>query len=49
MKYIEIDSEMGKVLHVICDAALKAGGMQIIGSVNYVVSGIKENKTTPLE
>lgn len=45
MKYIEIEQEMDKTLHAICDAALKAGGMQMIGLINQLIAAIKDDST----
>ena len=43
MKYIELDQEMEKTVHTICDAALKAGGMQVIALVNQLVASIQDD------
>ena len=43
MRYIEIEEDMDRVLHTICDAALKAGGMQMIGLINQVLASIKDD------
>lgn len=40
-KILEITEETDKILVNICDAALKAGGMQIHGLVNQLINKIK--------
>ena len=42
MKYIEINQDTDKLLATICDAALKAQGMQVMPLINQMISGIKE-------
>lgn len=43
MKYIEIGQEMDRVLHAICDTALKTHGMQMIGLINQLLASIKDD------
>jgi hypothetical protein len=43
MRYLEIEKDMERTLHEICDAALKAGGMQMIGLINQLIAAIKED------
>lgn len=43
MKYIELDQDMERTIHAICDAALKASGMQVVGLVNQLVANIKDD------
>lgn len=43
MKYIEIGQEMDRVLHAICDSALRANGMQMIGLINQLLASIKDD------
>lgn len=43
MKYIEIGQEMDRVLHAICDSALKTHGMQMIGLINQLLASIKDD------
>ncbi len=43
MKYIEIGQDMDRVLHAICDSALKAHGMQMIGLINQLLASIKDD------
>ncbi|MBS0626536.1 MAG: hypothetical protein JSS32_10850 [Verrucomicrobia bacterium] len=43
MKYIELDSDMERTIHAICDAALKTGGMQVISLVNQLVASIRDD------
>ena len=43
MKYIEIDQNMEKTIHAICDAALKAAGMQAASLVNQLIASIKDD------
>ena len=45
MKYLEIEKDMDRTLHAICDAALKAGGMQMIGLINQLIAAIKDDST----
>jgi hypothetical protein len=45
MKYLEIHAEMDRTLHAICDAALKSGGMQMIGLINQLIAAIKDDST----
>lgn len=40
-RVIELDVETEKSLTVICDAALKQGGMQLYGLVNQLINQIK--------
>jgi hypothetical protein len=47
MKYIEIEKEMDKNLHTLCDWALKAGGMQVFGLINQLLASIKEDLNPP--
>ncbi len=42
MKYLEIDQENDKALAVLCDAALKSQGLQVLPFVNQIVSAVKE-------
>lgn len=44
MKYLEIDQENDKALAIICDAALKAQGLQILPVVNQIVAAVKERE-----
>ena len=44
-RILEIDGEMEKVLHAILDAALKAGGMGMLGLVNQLISKVKETES----
>ena len=41
-KIIEVNEDAEKILTNLCDAALKYGGMQFLGTVNQLVSSIKE-------
>jgi|GEM_PF-2994480 hypothetical protein len=43
MKYIEIDQNMEKTIHAICDAALKTAGMQAASLVNQLIAAIKDD------
>jgi hypothetical protein len=43
MKYIEVEHEMDRVLHAICDVALKSGGMQMVGLINELLASIKDD------
>lgn len=47
MKYIQVEQEMDRVLHSICDAALKSGGMQMIGLINQLLASIKDDANSP--
>ena len=43
MKYLEIDPNMEKTLHSICDAALKTAGLQAASLVNQLIAAIKDD------
>ena len=43
MKYIELEQDTERTFFTICDAALKAGGMQMIGLINQLISAIKDD------
>ena len=43
-KLIVIDENMDKVIGAVCDAALKASGLQVISNVNDIIEGIVEEQ-----
>lgn len=45
MKYIEMEPNVDRILHEICDTALKAAGMQAFGLINQLLALIKDDQT----
>lgn len=49
MRFLEIEGEVEKLLHAVFDAALKAGGMQLLGSVNQLIQSIQTKEAEKAE
>lgn len=43
MKTLKIDQDVEKLLATVCDAALKTGGMQLLGVVNQLLTSIQQS------
>lgn len=43
-RILEIEGDVERLLHAVCDAALKNGGMAIIGHVNQLIGSIKNKQ-----
>ncbi|MES2274227.1 MAG: hypothetical protein V4487_08565 [Chlamydiota bacterium] len=41
-KYLTLDAETERMLHAICDQALKNGGMNMLASINQLIASIKQ-------